>query len=95
MNLTVKSKLLLESMHVKIVRKVTILTDRQLNAKIQLRKDMQLEFMIKKVDMLTQFLTVALKKNLKQSIFMTHPMNAFYVQMSFQTVINAHHLTLV
>jgi len=40
MNLTVKSKLLLESMHVKIVRKVTILTDRQLNAKIQLRKDM-------------------------------------------------------
>lgn len=40
MNLIVKLKPLLESMHAKIVRKVTILTDRLLNAKIQLRKDM-------------------------------------------------------
>jgi len=40
MNLTVKSKLLLESIRVKIARKDTILTERLLNAKTQLKKDM-------------------------------------------------------
>lgn len=40
MNLIVKSMLLLELTHAKIVRKATILTERLLNAKTQLKKDM-------------------------------------------------------